>query len=242
MTFYERCLGGYVPQDITLPVIYDGKPVGLLLDGGHGLRDFTSGKCAPDGSLYEGEWNREMVARLLPDCRAIGFDARCLVPEDEDTHISTRAARANKIMADEPDKAWFYLAVHINAAPKESCDKNGWCKKASGVCAYAPKNGTYKLGSALDDSRSMAKTFVDLGRGDFDLAGNRSLPKVGYWEANYTVIYKTKMPAILTESLFMTNPDEVEFLLSEKGKETISSWHIAALCKYFGVPYAHVIG
>lgn len=229
MTFYEKCLGGYVPQDITLPVIYDGKPVGFLMDGGHGLEMFTYGKRSPDGSLIEGRWNREMVARLLPDFRAIGFDARCLVPEDEDISLAERVRRANTIMANEPDKAWFYLSYHINAAAG-----SGWEPRASGVCVYTSKN-------ASEVSRALAKTMVTTAR-RFGLQGNRSCPKEGHWSANFFVIYRTKMPAVLSENLFMTNPTECEFLKSERGKETVAAMHVEAMCDFFGVPYAHVIG
>lgn len=229
MTFYEQCLGGYVPQGITLPVMYGGKPVGLLLDGGHGLEQYTPGKRSPDGTLIEGRWNREMVARLLPDLRAIGFDARCLVPEDEDIKLADRVARANAIMAREPDKAWFYLSVHINAASGP-----GWEPRASGFCAYAGTN-------ASEVSRNFARAMVAAAH-RFGLKGNRSVPKEGYWTAGFYVIRCTKMPAILTESLFMTNPKECEFLKSEKGKETLSFVHVEALCDFFRVPYAHVDG
>jgi len=239
-TYLMSFLEGYIFEDIKNPVMRNGKPVGLLFDGGHGLRQFTKGKCSPEGLVYEGEWNREMVARLIPDARAIGFDARVLVPEDEDINIGTRAARANKIKSEEPDKLWYYISIHLNAANEKDCDKYGWCKPATGIVAYTCQTPKYKTAKDMEEGRALAKTFVTLGRGDFELAGNRSLPKVGYWQADFTVLYKSKMPAILTENLFMTNRDEVAFLTSEKGKETIASLHIAALCKHFGIPYAHI--
>ena len=77
---------------------------------------------------------------------------------------------------------------------------------------------------------------------EFGLSGNRSIPSAGYWSKGWYVIRNTKMPAILTESLFMTNRKECEFLKSEKGKATIESMHLAGICKMFGIPYAHVRG
>ena len=234
MTLFESFLNGYEPQPISSPVLWKGAPVGLLLDPGHGIRQYTSGKRSPDGRLIEGEWNRETAARLIPDLRLMGIDARCIVPEDQDIKLEDRAARANKIIRAEPDKKWFYLSIHLNAANKKDCDKNGWCKRASGVVVYASTN-------ASDTSKAWAKTMVGAAH-RFGLKGDRSMPKEGYWTAGWYVIRCTKMPAILTESLFMTNPDEVDFLLSERGKETIANMHFAGLCDFFGLPYAHVIG
>lgn len=239
VSYINQLLKGYVMAPIGNPVLYDGKPVGILLDPGHGYHTYmkpSDGKHSPDKSLYEGDWNREMVALLVPELRAIGFDARVLVPEDDKTQNQVRAQRANDIAAAEPDKYWIYLSIHINAAPKETCDADGWDDVASGFCAYCSRKGSKA-------SRALAKTFVQLARmKDFGLAGNRSLPAEGYWQANYTVITESKMPAVLTESLFMTNRKEVEFLKSDEGKAIIVNLHIAALCKYFGVPYSLITG
>lgn len=234
MSYLTDLLKGYVFEKIKNPVYKDGKPVGILCDGGHGLEQYTPGKRSPDGSLIEGRWNREMVALLIPELRSIGFDTRPIVTEDEDISLEQRVLRANKIMKAEPDKYWFYLSIHINAAPKEACDKKGWCSTASGFSAYAAP-----VSSA--ESKRMAKIVVDTA-GRLGLRGNRSIPKEGYWSKGWYVIRNTKMPAILTESLFMTNPKECEFLKSKKGKELLSTVHVEALCDFFGVPYAHIEG
>lgn len=234
-SYLEQLLKDYVFKAIGNPVMFDGKPVGILLDPGHGFNTYmkpSDGKHSPDKSLYEGDWNREMVALLVPALREVGFDARVLVKEDQNIDIDTRAAWANEIQAAEPDKYWIYLSIHINASPRKNCDKDGWDDVASGICAYCSKKGSKA-------SRDLAKTFVQLAMSkEFGLAGNRSLPAEGYWQANFTVITKSKMPAILTESLFMTNRKEVAFLKSAEGKEIIANLHTAALCKHFGVPFA----
>lgn len=231
MTLYEKFLGDYKVEPIKNPVVYKGKPVGLLLDDSHGTRQYTDGKHNCDGSIYEGEWSREMVARMLPTFRAIGFDARCLVPEDKDISIYTRADRANDIMKKEKDKAWFYLSVHLNA---ESGGEYAWKPGSSGYVAYASED-------ASQFSCQWAKTMVSKAR-EWGLGGNRSIPPEGFKRANFVVIHNTKMPAILTESLFMTNPIEAQFLVSEDGKQTIENLHLEVLCDLFGVPYAHIKG
>lgn len=234
MSLLSTLLGSYIPQIITTPVFYNRKPVGMLLDPGHGLAQYTPGKRSPDGTIIEGEWNRDQVSRLLPELRSIGIDARCIVTEDSDVSLDERVARANRIMAKEPDKAWFYLSVHLNASPEKLCDKYGWNDTACGFCAYC----TTKASAA---SQKWAKVTVETAH-RFGFKGNRSIPSEGFWRKGFKVIRLTDMPAILTESLFMTNHKEVEFLKSEKGKRTITSLHIASVCEFFGIPYAHIQG
>ena len=48
-------------------------------------------------------------------------------------------------------------------------------------------------------------------------------------EANYTVIYNTICPAVLTENLFMDNKEDCKFLLSEQGRDAIAQLHVNAI-------------
>ena len=44
-------------------------------------------------------------------------------------------------------------------------------------------------------------------------------------EANFWVLRKTVMPAILSENFFMTNREECKLLLSEDGRDRIANIH-----------------
>ena len=200
----------------------------LMFDPGHGTREFTAGKHSPDKTLFEGEWAREMVPRIIKACEELGIRCINLVPEREDIPRMTRVARAHKIMKDNPGKQCYYISIHINAAGHG--DK--WYG-ASGFAVYVSKN-------ASDKSKELAKNIYDTAY-DFGLYGNRSIPKEHYWQANYDVIYYTKCPAILTENLFQDNRVEVEYLKSEKGKEAICNYHLIGICKTIGIPYGLVI-
>ena len=56
------------------------------------------------------------------------------------------------------------------------------------------------------------------------------------YEQNFTVIYGSNMPAVLTENLFQDNVHDVEFLLSEEGKEAIVELHRRGIL-YFAERY-----
>lgn len=198
--------------------------IGIILDNGHGTRNFTQGKCAPDKSIYEGEWVRDAVKRIASDLKVLGFDVRVLVPEITDVPLSTRVSRANKIAKDNPSKRWYFISVHINASGMGDrwLDANGW--------------SVYVSRRASQDSKSFAAALYDMAD-EFGLRGNRSVPKGRYWEADYKVLKETSMPAILTENMFMDNKQDCKFLLSEHGKATIADVHVFGICKYFGLPY-----
>jgi N-acetylmuramoyl-L-alanine amidase len=57
----------------------------------------------------------------------------------------------------------------------------------------------------------------DTTDGDFD------------YEQDFTLLYKSWCPAILTENLFQDNKKDCEFLMSEKGRQAITQIHINAI-------------
>lgn len=201
----------------------------LMFDPGHGTREYTKGKCAPDHSLYEGEWARDMVPRLMSAFGALGIQCINIVPENEDIARMERVKRANKIVADNKNKKCFYLSIHLNAAGSD-----GKWKTAQGFCVYVAR-------TASDMSKTLGRNLYEVAE-EMGLAGNRSVPKEKYWQANFDVIYFTKCPAVLTENLFQDNLVDLEFIKSERGKEIIVDLHLAGVCKTLGIPYALKIG
>ena len=206
----------------------------LHFDNGHGTRQYTpSGKQSPDGRIYEGEWNRAMVARIMVAMRELGYDCRQVVPEDQDIPLRERCARVNEAIRREPNKRHLFISVHINAAPRTACDAKGWCDKASGFEVYVSR-------ASSAESRKMALNMYLTAR-DMGLQGNRAVPREGYWQADYKVLVSTNCPAILTENLFMTNHKEVDYLLSKEGQEAICNLHVLGLCKYLGHPASVIV-
>lgn len=198
----------------------------LMFDFGHGTRQYTKGKCSPDGSIYEGEWNREVGKRIFKEMRKLDIDCRIIVNEDEDISLQERCNRANKIVKDNPNKKCLYISIHINAAGVD-----GKWHNATGWAIYVARNASTK-------SKKLAKTLYDTAL-EMHLEGNRCIPAEHYWVAGYKVLRDTSCPAVLTENMFMDNKDDCKFLLSEEGKETIVNLHVIGLCKYMGIPYGY---
>ena len=111
----------------------------VILDAGHG-KD-TPGKCAPDKSLYEWQWTREIVAMLCERLYGLeNIQTVILVPEDNDVPLKERVRRVNTIVHDAKiaGKEVLLISVHINAAG------HGTWKNASGWSVWVSNNASEK--------------------------------------------------------------------------------------------------
>lgn len=178
----------------------------VCLDSGHG-KD-VAGKKSNDNSLYEWEWAREIKYRVKKELEKQNI-AECfdVNPEDTEPGLTIRANRANKAWENH-NKKGIFVSIHVNAAG------NGkeWMN-ARGYSVYIAPN-------ASSDSKKLAQTIYNEAD-KMGLKGNRSVPKEKYWTGNFTVLTKTKCPAVLLENLFMDNKEDLKILLSEEGKEKI---------------------
>jgi len=190
-----------------------------ILDNGHGgIIDGvyqTSGKRSPvwpDGQqLFEGEFNRAIVDRLVKLCESNGIDYVNLVDTQEDVPLSDRTSKANQI-AKSSDKPCIYVSIHANGFSEEQA--NGWSVYTSIGETKSDKIATILFEKAASEfvGEYMRKdTYSD---GDVDK------------EANFWVLAKTTMPAILSENFFMTNSDNChKYLLSEDGRDKVAKIH-----------------
>lgn len=190
-----------------------------ILDNGHGgIIDGvyqTAGKRSPiwpDGSiLYEGEFNRAIVNRLVKLCEDNGISCVNLVDTQEDVSLSDRVDQANRL-AKSSDKKCIYVSIHANGFDDESA--NGWS-------VYTSPGTTKSDGIATILFEKAAREF----KGEYMRSDKYSDGDVDK-EANFYVLKYTSMPAILSENFFMTNYDNChKYLLSEDGRDRIAKIH-----------------
>ena len=193
-----------------------------ILDNGHGgIIDGvyqTAGKRSPvwpDGQvLYEGEFNRSIVNRLVKMCAEAGIECVNLVDTQEDVSLSARTSKANDIYRKRADKGGkcIYVSIHANGFSEESA--NGWSCYTSIGETKSDKIATVlyeKAEAEFPDEKMRKDTYSD---GDVDK------------EANFWVLAQTVMPAILSENFFMTNYNNChDYLLSEEGRDRIAKIH-----------------
>jgi len=192
-----------------------------IFDNGHGgIIDGvyqTSGKRSPkweDGTqLFEGEFNRSIVNRLVNLCKENNIDYVNLVDTQQDVSLRKRTDAANDIYREQlqkDGKPCIYVSVHANGFSKESA--HGW-----GVYTSVGESKSDKIAEILHQKAKIEfpdhKMRKDTRDGDADK------------EANFWVLRKTIMPAILSENFFMTNREESRLLLSEEGRDRIAKIH-----------------
>lgn len=195
------------------------KDLVVILDAGHG-KD-TPGKCSPDKSLYEWQWNREIVAMLCERLYGLeNIQTVILVPEENDVPLKERVRRVNTIYHDAKiaGKEVLLISIHINAAG------HGTWKNASGWSVWVSNNASEKSKQFAQIAYEQAKLL--------DLCGNRVVPEEQYWSSNFYILKNTPCPAVLTENLFMDNQDDIAFLKSDDGKNMIVDLHFNAINKY----------
>ena len=190
----------------------------VLIDNGHG-KD-TAGKRSPDGRLLEYAYAREIAVRLERELKARGYDAQRIVPEENDTSLKERCNRANRIYAAAGKKA-ILVSIHCNAAGAD-----GKWHDARGWSAYVSRNASKK-------SKELACRLIDAAETQ-GLKVRRYSQNEPYWTQNLAICRDTNCPAVLTENLFQDNREDVDYLLSEKGKQNIVELHVQGIMAYLG--------
>jgi len=203
-----------------------------LLDPGHGgiIEGVyqTAGKRSPhfpDGSvLYEGEFNRDIVSRIMkltsgwaPGRHRTHYplhaiDTINLVDTEEDMPLRVRVKKANDIHREKGN--CIYVSVHANAFGNGR-DFN----RAKGICTFHHYRSTAgkRLAASLQNWLSGLTSFRDRGV----ISNDR-------W-ANFYVLRKTHMPAVLSENGFMTNFDDASDLMDPDVREAIANAHFAMI-------------
>lgn len=186
----------------------------IIIDPGHGHN--TRGKQSPiwpDGSqLFEWEFNRDIARRIQRDLLLMSIKSVILVEEAIDVYLRVRAARANEIAKQFPGS--FLISIHGNAGGGE-----GW-----EVWTSPGQTESDQLAAKLFDAAKYYlqgfKMRSDLSDGDPDK------------EAKFTILTKTRCPAVLTENLFYDNEKECRFMMSDYGKELIAKLHVEGILEY----------
>lgn len=189
----------------------------ILIDPGHG--ENTAGKRSPDGRLREYKYAREIAAEIVKRLKTMDYNAQQLVTEDNDISLSVRCKRVNDICKHFGASNVLAVSVHCNAAGAD-----GKWHDARGWQACVSLNASTK-------SKQLASYL-------FDAAQNEGLkmrsPKPGqkWWAQNLAICRDTNCPAVLTENLFQDNLADVEYLLSDEGREAIVNLHVNGIINY----------
>jgi N-acetylmuramoyl-L-alanine amidase len=187
-----------------------------LLDPGHGglINGVyqTRGKRSPvfpDGSiLYEGVFNRDIAARIKDLCTMEGIECEDIVNSDHDVPLATRVSRANTRHA--ADRRCRYISIHAN----------GW---GDGITFNSAHGASLFHYMTSKTGKDMATSLLNHLVQETGLK-SRGVQSNMNW-ANFYVLRKTHMPAILSENGFMTNLEDATNLMKDEFRQKVALAH-----------------
>jgi N-acetylmuramoyl-L-alanine amidase len=192
----------------------------IILGTPHGVN--VAGKRSPDGLFREYAYGRMIVEKLKRVLERKGYLVvvdwpNDEVPDDQSKELKLRTDIVNAVCEAYGKDNCLYVSIHNNAAGSD-----GQWKEARGWCVYTTVGKTKSdvLASCLWDAAKELlpqthKTAVraDWSDGDPD------------FESNLWVLRKSACTAVLTENLFQDNRQDMEWLLTDEGVETIVEIH-----------------
>lgn len=228
-----------------------GKVKTLVIDPGHGgdkpgaiSKDLKEKDLVLDVGLKFGK----LVEKHLPDVKVIYTRTT-----DVDITLAERANMANRAKAD------LFISVHANSHPKpgpsgvetfvmglsqskanlevakkENADillESDYAKNTA-YQGFDPNSPESYVMFAMYQSAYLSKSldFANYIQSQYK-SNLRSIDR-GVKQAELFVIYKTAMPAVLTEIGFISNPEERAFLMTDAGREKIAMSLYNAFASY----------
>ena len=189
----------------------------ILADPGHGID--TLGKRSPDGRLREYKYAREIAAEVVKRLKSMDYNAQQLVTEENDISLSVRCKRVNDICKHFGASNVLVVSIHCNAAGAD-----GKWHDARGWQACVSLNASAK-------SKQLASYLFDAAQVE-GLKMRSPKPGQKWWAQNLAICRDTLCPAVLTENLFQDNLADMEYLLSDEGREAIVNLHVNGIINY----------
>ena len=225
--------------------------IAVVLGTAH--EEFTPGKGSPDGCLREPRYSREILLEVDAILKSYGIrsfiDYLPMEPrkewrstdwhKEQERELAWRVNFVNNLCRRYGAKNVIYVSLHNDAAGAD-----GKWHTAGGFSVWTTKGTTRsdQLAECIYDAaeRNLAgykATFAELKRKG--LYGEKQQPiRMDLsdgdrdWEAGYFVLRKTACPAVLIEAMFQDNKNDVAFLLSDEGRQSITRTIVEGVIKY----------
>lgn len=184
--------------------------VTIILDAGHGKS--TPGKRSPDGILLEWEFTRKLSNAIKSECDKLGIKCIQSNVDESDPGLTARANNINKIVAQEKaqGRKSLMISLHGNAA------SNGVWSNATGWEVWTT--------TATTNSDKFADIMCNVFPRIFP---NEKLR--GHKQKDFTLLYKTNCPCVLTENFFYDSKKDLALITSEEGFKRIINLHIESI-------------
>jgi len=216
-------------SDLKFPVIKKGESVmkKIFIDPGHGDQGGDYGAIAKDGTRESdialkiaditGEYLKEKdyKVHLSRDKKTSTYP----IYSDSLGDLPYRAEKANDLKCD------LFISIHCNSASNQ---------EAYGTeIFYSSSNGKKLSKCILNEVLYLQKQKLKKYKADKRKSYIWNFPNRGIKKGNFYVLTATDMPAVLIETLFLSNPEDLE-LLKNREFQTFYAFAIAnGIEKYF---------
>lgn len=191
----------------------------VIIDNGHG--ENTAGKRSPDNRLREYAYTREIAKRVHSVLsERLGADnVMLLTPETNDISLRERCKRANSLCWKHGASSVLLVSIHNNAAGADGKwhSARGWSAHVAHNASQRSKYLARKLAQAAEENGLRVRKYT---------------PQQPFFSQNLAICRDTLCPAVLTENLFQDNREDVDFLMSDEGKQTVTKVHVDGILSY----------
>ena len=196
----------------------------VVLDPGHGVE--TPGKCSPDKSYYEHEFNLDMAYRMKAILERHGV-AVTLTRYDEhepvihsDPAMMERFSLAERVKVANTVRPDLFVSIHSNAA-----GMGGWMN-ARGYGIY-----TSCAGDTAGRNIAAGKVLARIKKAGVRLWGD------GLHHEMFYVLKNTIDPAMLIEHLFHDNKEDVALLKDGAYRAKLAEANCKGILDYLGIAW-----
>lgn len=226
----------------------------LVIDAGHGGHDAG----AAENGQAEKEINLAVATRLARLVEKNLKDVKVVLTRDDDTYLTLqqRADIANQAKGD------LFISIHTNSVDKSNRGRQsvsgasvyalGLHKDGNNMSVARRENSVIELEDGFEERYSGFDPNRDESYIIFELAQKKNLQKSirfantaqkrladtagrknrGVHQAGFWVLWATSMPAVLVELDFICNPEQAEFLGSDKGRDQLARALFEAVKEY----------
>ena len=191
----------------------------VVLDPGHGVE--TAGKCSPDKSYYEHEFNLDMAKRIKAHLERHGVEVTMTRTDEHETGKTENEALAARVAISNKVRPDLFVSIHSNAY-------------GNGAEWTTPEGyGIYTSSAGDSAGRNIAakKILARVKEAGITLHGG------GMHHSRFYVLRNTIDPAVLIEHGFHTNKAETELLKSSAYRDKLAKADTKGILDYLGIAW-----
>ncbi|MEG6614955.1 N-acetylmuramoyl-L-alanine amidase [Peptococcaceae bacterium 1198_IL3148] len=183
----------------------------IFIDAGHGGSD--PGAPGYSRNTWEEDVNLDMALKLAAILRQQGAQVEMSRTGDQTVDLTERPYMANRINAD------IFVSIHSNANTNSSI-------RGTSTYFYAPSSRADLYAQRADRQR-LAQNIQN------EMVQYANLPDKNIREANFAVLRESKMPSVLVETAYISNPEEEKLLANSNFRQQVAEAIARGINAYF---------